>query len=309
MTRGRGIPTAINLSLASVYAAVNLYQFFILPLVLLPKNPRWAWTLLPLALFTNPFWSLIHEAIHELFHPDRAANGFAGRLLAIMFGAPFRILRVSHLLHHKLNRLPVEGTEYFDRRKSTRASAAPGYYFQILLGLYLVELVSPLFFSLPRRWLQAFKVKYLPGRSVSAILMQNWLSADALREIRVDGACAYFWLGLSFYCYASHWPLLVALVTARAFLISFLDNLYHYETPVGDIFYAKNLRLPAPLSGVLLNFNLHGIHHINPAISWIDLPAAFRVQAAEFQGSYVSAALRQLRGPLALQDLPGGTPG
>lgn len=305
---GRGIATATNLCLASFYAAVNLYQFFILPLVLLPKNPHWAWTLLPLALFTNPFWSLIHEAIHDLFHPNRAANGFAGRLLAVMFGAPFRILRVSHLLHHKLNRLPVEGTEYFDRRKSTRASAAPGYYFQILLGLYLVELVSPLFFSLPRRWLQAFKDKYLPGRSVSAILMQNWLSADALREIRVDGLCAYSWLALSLYCYGAHWPLLVALVTARAFLISFLDNLYHYETPVGDIFYAKNLRLPTPLSVVLLNFNLHGIHHINPAISWIDLPTAFRVQAAEFQGGYVSAALRQLRGPLALQDLPGGTP-
>jgi hypothetical protein len=303
MTRGRGIPTAINLSLASVYAVVNLYQFFILPLLLLPKNPRWAWTIA--AGVVRNLLEPDSRAIHDLFI-NRAANGFAGRL-SRSCSAPFRILRVSHLLH-RLNRLPVEGTEYFDQRKSTRASAAPGYYFQILLGLYVIELVGPLFFFLPRRWLQAFKDNYLPRGTVSAILIQNWLSGDALREIRVDGACAYFWLGLSFYCYGSHWPLLVALVTARAFLISFLDNLYHYETPVGDIFYAKNLRLPAPLSGVLLNFNLHGIHHINPAISWIDLPAAFRAQAAEFQGSYVSAALRQLRGPLALQELPGGTP-
>lgn len=305
MIHSRSIPTAINISLAAFYAAANLYQFFILPLWFLPVNTAWAWTLLPLALLTNPFWSLIHEAIHDLFHPNRAINGFAGRLLAVLFGAPFRILRLSHLLHHKLNRLPVEGTEYFDKRKSSKGAAAPGYYFQILFGLYLVEVMSPLWFFLPRSWLQAFKDKFLPRDSVSGILMQNWLGAEALREIRIDGLLALSWFGLSFYVYGAHWPILLAMVAARGFLISFLDNLYHYETPVGDIFYAKNLRLPTPLSKLLLNFNLHGIHHVNPAISWINLPQAFEVQNGEFQGGYFTAAWRQLRGPIALQDLPG----
>ena len=54
--------------------ALNLYQFFILPFWLLPGNRVWAWTLLPAALLTNPFWSLIHEAIHDLFHPRRPVN-------------------------------------------------------------------------------------------------------------------------------------------------------------------------------------------------------------------------------------------
>ena len=305
MIHSRSIPTAINISLAAFYAAANLYQFFILPLWFLPVNTAWAWTLLPLALLTNPFWSLIHEAIHDLFHPNRAINGFAGRLLAVLFGAPFRILRLSHLLHHKLNRLPVEGTEYFDKRKSSKGVAAPGYYFQIIFGLYLIEVMSPLWFFLPRSWLQAFKDKFLPRDSVSGILMQNWLGAEALREIRIDGLLALSWFGLSFYVYGAHWPILLAMVAARGFLISFLDNLYHYETPVGDIFYAKNLRLPTPLSKLLLNFNLHGIHHVNPAISWINLPQAFEVQNGEFQGGYFTAAWRQLRGPIALQDLPG----
>lgn len=306
MIHSRGIPTAINFSLAAFYAAANLYQFFVLPLWLLPVNTAWAWTLLPLALLTNPFWSLIHEAIHDLFHPNRAINGFAGRLLAVLFGAPFRILRLSHLLHHKLNRLPVEGTEYFDKRKSSKAAAAPGYYFQILIGLYLVEVMSPLWFVLPRAWLQAFKDRFLPRDSVGGILMQNWLGAEALREIRIDGLLALSWLAISFYVYGAHWPILLAMVSARGFLISFLDNLYHYETPVGDIFYAKNLRLAAPLSKLLLNFNLHGIHHLNPAISWINLPQAFEVQKSDFQGGYFTAAWCQLGGPIALQDLPGG---
>lgn len=306
MIQSRGIPTAINFSLAVFYAAANLYQFFILPLWLLPVNTAWAWTLLPLAFLTNPFWSLIHEAIHDLFHPNRAINGFAGRLLAVLFGAPLRILRLSHLLHHKLNRLPVEGTEYFEKRTSSKVAAAPGYYFQILFGLYLVEVMSPLWFVLPRAWLQVFKDRFLPRDSVSGILMQNWLGAEALREIRIDGLLALSWLAISFFVYGTHWPILLAMVAARGFLISFLDNLYHYETPVGDIFYAKNLRLAAPLSKLLLNFNLHGIHHLNPAISWINLPQAFEVQKSEFQGGYFTAAWRQLGGPIALQDLPGG---
>jgi hypothetical protein len=171
-----------------------------------------------------------------------------------MFGSPFRILRLSHLLHHKLNRLPVEGTEYFDRTKNSKAAAAPGYYFQICFGLYLVELASPLWFFLPRAWLQAFKNKYLPSGSVSGMLMQNWLGAEALREIRLDGLLALSWLALSLYAYGEHWLILAAIVAARGLLISFLDNLYHYETPVGDIFYAKNLRLSAPLDKLLLHF-------------------------------------------------------
>ena len=306
--RNGGVPGVLNCVLALFYLVVNFYQFIILPLWLLPVERRWAWTLLPLALLTNPFWSLIHEAIHDLFHSNRSVNAFAGRLMAILFGSPFRILRLSHLLHHRLNRMPVEGTEYYDQTKSSKATAAPGYFFQIFLGLYLIELVSPIGFFLPRAWLRRFKERYLRPESVSAILMQNWLSTESLREIRIDGLLTVSWLSLSFWLYGQDWPLIAAALVARGFLISFLDNVYHYETPVSDVFYAKNLRLPPPLAMLLLNFNLHGIHHINPAISWINLAKAFETQGGKFQGSYFATALRQLHGPIALQELPQGAP-
>jgi len=309
MNRGRGIPSVVNLCLAYFYLAINLYQFFVLPLWLLPASKSWAWTLLPLALLTNPFWSLIHEAIHDLFHPSQTVNRFFGRLLAIVFGAPFRILRMSHLLHHKLNRLPIEGTEYYDRTNGSKASAAPGYYFQIVLGLYLVEVLSPLFFFLPRFCLGWFKKRFIRAGTVSALLMDNWLGRDSLREIRCDGVATVLWLTLAFVCYGEYWPLLLTALLGRGFLISFLDNIYHYETPVSDLFYAKNLSLAAPLNKLLLNFNLHGIHHVNPAIPWIHLPQAFKAQAGEFYGGYFTAAARQLHGPLALQDLPHAAAG
>lgn len=307
-SRSRGIPILINVSLACFYAALNLYQFIALPLWLLPRNMMWAWTLLPLGLLTNPFWSLIHEAIHDLFHPSREVNALVGRFLAILFGSPFRILRMSHLLHHKLNRMPIEGTEYYDRTKASKAAAAPGYYFQVFIGLYLVEILSPLFFFLPRFCLQWFKARYMRTNSVSSLLMDNWLRRQALHEIRVDGLWTMSWLTLSFFCYGEHWPLLFMVLLGRGLLISFLDNIYHYETPVGDIFYAKNLWLAGPLTKLLMNFNLHGIHHVNPAIPWIHLPRAFEVQAGRYYGGYFAAALRQLHGPIALQDLPHGAP-
>jgi fatty acid desaturase len=306
--RTSGVPTVANFTLAFLHIALNLYQFIVLPVWLLPAAAGWGWTLLPLALLSNPFWSLIHETIHDLFHPNRRINACFGRVMAILFGSPFRILRLSHLLHHKLNRLPVEGTEYYDRSKKSKASAAPGYYFQILFGFYLVEVISPLLFFLPRSWIGRFKDRWLRSESVSAILMQNWLSHEALREIRFDGLLSVSWLSLSFLCYGEYWPLLLAALLARGFLISFLDNAYHYETPVSDIFYAKNLRLVAPAAKLLLHFNLHGVHHVNPAIPWIHLPNAFDAQAGRFQGGYFSASLNQLRGPIALQDLPHAAP-
>jgi fatty acid desaturase len=297
------IPTTVNISLAICHAAINLYQFFILPWWLLPSDHRWAWTLLPLAVLSNPFWSLIHEAIHDLFHSNRKVNATFGRALSVMFGSPFRILRLSHLLHHKLNRTPIEATELYDKENSSLLVAASGYYFQILGGLYLVELVSPLLFFFPRLWVRKVKTRFIKPESVTGILMQNWTQEEAVREIRIDGLIILVWLGLSRFCYGTDWPLLAAVLVTRGFLISFLDNVYHYRTPVNEIFYAANLRLPKALARVLLNFNFHGLHHQNPAIPWIRLPGTFREQARSFQGNYFAAAARQLCGPVALQEL------
>ena len=302
--RKSDIPTRINLTLAGCHTLLNVYQFIILPLWLLPLNFQWAWTLLPIAFLNNPYWSLIHEAIHDLFHPIRRVNMLSGRAMAIVFGSPFQILRLSHLLHHKLNRTPIEGTELYERHKSSLAMAACGYYFQILGGLYAVEFLSPLLFFLPRRLLVQFKRRFVKPDTVSGILMQNWSQDQALREIRIDGVLILAWFAAALFCYGSYWPLLVAIVAGRGFLISFLDNVYHYRTPVNDIFYASNLWLPAPPTKILLNFNFHGIHHKNPAIPWIRLPVVFREQSESFHGNYLAAAARQLRGPVPLQDLP-----
>ncbi|MGH7825174.1 MAG: fatty acid desaturase family protein [Candidatus Binatia bacterium] len=300
-----GVSTGLNLFLAALYVLVNVFQFLILPSWLLREDLRWSLLLLPLAFLTNPFWSLIHEAIHDLLHPNRRLNAIAGRLLAVMFGSPFRILRSSHLLHHKLNRAPAEGTEYYERGKRPVLVAATGYYFQILGGLYLAEIMSPLLFFLPRSAIRSVKERFVDRESVSGILLQSWTRRDSVREIRIDGGLIILLFTLSLICYGSYWPLLVLVLAGRGLLISFLDNVYHYRTPVNDIFYANNLRLPRILAKPMLNFNLHGVHHRNPSVPWKRLPLAFREQAQTYHGNYFAAAARQLAGPTALQDLPG----
>ena len=290
------VPTTLNLCLAAAHLLANLYQLFILPLFLLPVSPWWLWTLAPLAALNNPFWSLIHEAIHDMFHPSRGVSRAAGRVLGIVFGAPFLVLRLSHLLHHKLNRTPVEATEPYDPATTPKARAACGYFFQVLGGLYLLEFISAWLFFLPRRTLHEMERKRFYGNDLPGHLMRGLMRDEAITEMRTDGALILVLFALSALSYGAYWPWLVVALVTRAFLISFLDNVYHYGTPINDIFYARNLFLSPPLSAGLLYFNLHGIHHKNPSIPWIGLPAAFRSHAVAFEGNYFTAALDQWGG-------------
>ena len=101
------VPWAAKFSLAAFHLILNLYLMFFLPLLLLPVSPWSGLTALMVAGLSNAFWSLIHEAIHDMLHPSRRVNMAAGRMLGIIFGAPFLVLRTSHLLHHKLIRSPL----------------------------------------------------------------------------------------------------------------------------------------------------------------------------------------------------------
>ncbi len=303
------IPAALNFSLGGLHVLVNLYQFFFLPLFLLPSTPWWALTLVPLALLNNPFWSLLHEAIHDMFHPSRRWNRVAGKVLAVFFGSPFIVLRLSHLLHHKLNRSAVEATELYSPEKITSARASLGYYGHIFGGLYFLEIASPLLFFLPRIALRRLERKYFSGADLSGNLMKGLLRDEAVHETRADGLLIFGLLAASAACYGAYWPLLAVVFLARAFFISFLDNVYHYGTPIDDTFYARNLSLPAVCSAGLLNFNLHGIHHRNPAIPWIGLPQVFRQQSMQFEGNYFSAAFRQFDGPRTRSEMSGSPAG
>ena len=301
------IPQTPNFGLAAIHIFVNIFQLFILPLFLLPRGMWWSVTVIAIAALNNPLWALIHEAIHDLFSSSSRINSALGRLLSIFFGAPFHVLRLTHLSHHKFNRSPLEkGTEIYDPEEVSRVKASFGYFYYILCGLYLLEVSSTLLFFLPPNIFRKLRQRLVDRGNIQEKWLAGKFTDDKLiREIRMDGIAICLIFGLSAFCYREHWQLLAGLLMARMFLISFMDNVYHYRTPLHATISGHNLSLPRIFSMLLLNFNLHRVHHRNPGVPWTKLPEFFAQHRERFDRNFFVAAMDQLYGPIPLTDLPG----
>ncbi|HUO45034.1 MAG TPA: fatty acid desaturase [Burkholderiales bacterium] len=294
-----GAPDRFNILLALCFVAAGAWQLVLLPLLLLPRNGMWGLTLIPLALLTNTLWALIHEAIHGSLHSSRRVNAGLGRALAIVFGAPFALLRWGHLLHHAYSRTPRERSEVFDPAQTGRRRFAYAYYFRLCGGLYLAEVLGAPLLLMPERWLRRAGSSLARDDNVVALLLQKLAAPQTLREARLDAAVIVALLIASAWCYGAYFWMLAAALLARGFLVSVTDNVYHYGTPLTDVRAANNLELPRPLQALLLNFNLHGVHHRAPDLGWRALEAEFR-RVGAFDGDFAAALLDQFRGPLPL---------
>ncbi len=309
-TSGAQVPVAANGFLTVGFVALGLFQFLLLPAWLLPADPAWGWVLVPAAFATTTFWALIHESFHGGLHPDGATNQRLGRLLCVAFGAPFRLLRFGHLMHHRLSRTRWERTEVAEVTP-VGVACRIGFYARLLLGLYAAEVAANAAVFLPRAVLRRWAAARLPGGrggepDLLAAAERQLLSPAALAELRTDAAAVSVLLVASAWLYGPHWPLLLALLAARGLLVSFLDNAYHYGTPLDDPRYAHDLRLPSWASRAVLHFNLHGVHHRYPTLPWPALPARFAAEQGHYAGGFVPMAVRQLAGPIPSARLAAG---
>ncbi|CQD19022.1 Fatty acid desaturase [Mycobacterium lentiflavum] len=278
-------------------------QLVVLPLWMLPADAAFGWLLVPIALLSMPFWSLIHEAIHGTLIGHRPWNDRFGRVLAIGYGAPFVLLKSAHLLHHRYNRTRRERTEIYDPATSSWAAAAPGYYLHLLGGLYVIEAASVLLVAAPRR-LWRYLARLLDSPDTFAGMLLEGISRRHLREFRADAVSVVLVYVAAGFAYGRHVWMLVAALVARAVLISIADNAYHYGTRLDARLEALNLRLPGLLERLLLAFNLHGVHHRHPGLPWYELRSAFLADGDEFHLGWFTATARQLRGPISA-DAPG----
>lgn len=303
MDRETRLYRRLNLTLAGGLVGLHALQLFILPVWLLPLDPAWGWLLLLPVLLTNTWWSLIHDAIHGSLSPDKAANRRLGRLQCILFGASFDLLRWGHLLHHALSRTRRERAEVFEADRDNRLVFSLDYYFRLLGGLYLFEVLGSLLFLLPRAVIQALADRLARDSNPVAALTDKMLAPESLAAARVDAALILLVHALAFACYGPQAWMLLAALAGRALLISVMDNVWHYATPLEDSRYARNLRLPGWGGRLLLHFNLHGAHHLRPTLAWWQLPAFHRDSTAGYQGNLPAALLAQLRGPIAADQL------
>ena len=291
------IPVKINTVLAMLFLVLQGLFYFILPL-LLHKTALWALCLIPITLLTTSYWSLIHETIHGTFHPHKGINQLAGRILCLFFPAPFGVLRLGHLMHHRFNRSNLDRSEVYAGQMVKRFSTTMRFYVRLLVGLYLLEVLSSILVLLPNRLVRSLIERNTKGeKKVLNYCEKHLLNNKAYWRNRIDAMAIIAMLSGSICLYGANWPVLLVALLLRGLFISFFDNAYHYDTRLDDRMAAYNLALSPLFAKTILYFNLHRTHHRFPSLPWNTLPRAMTLSQDETDGPYLGMSLRQLAGP------------
>jgi fatty acid desaturase len=283
------IPARLNVVLAVVLVAtlgMLLWTAGRLSLVwcVLVLAPLWG-------IVMNAVYSLIHECEHNLFHPDRRVNEAAGVLLALLFPAPFHLLRQGHLGHHLRNRSDDEAFDLFFPDDNALWKHLQLY--GILAGLYwVVVALSSLLALLSPSLLGPDRVRF--DRPTAALLAS--LNPRYAGLIRLE-AFAIMVLHASLPWLLSV-PLSHYVIVLYGFALSWsgLQYVHHFGT-VRDVRRgARNLRTWRWLDALWLNHNHHLTHHVHPTVPWIHLPRIPLGADGTRQG-LLGAYVRMWKGP------------
>jgi fatty acid desaturase len=252
----------------------------------------WALLLLSLGfgIVGNSTYAMLHEAEHNLLHPNARINHAAGVCLALFFPAPYHLLRQGHLGHHIRNRsdddafdLYFEGENRFWKYLQLYGTVTGMFWVLIAITnvvlVFRPSIIAPKYSTFNRpteAFLESLNPKF--GRLIQL---------EALAAIGLHAAMIYFW-DIPFL----HW---LAVMFGFGLSWSSMQYAHHYGT-VRDVRRgAMNLKTFAWLDLVMLNHNWHLNHHMHPSIPWIYLPHLS--DAPEPRGNLSAAYLRVWRGP------------
>ena len=252
------------------------------------------------SFLNNTMFSLMHEAVHGVFHPNPTVNDAAGRVAAAFFPCAFSLQRAFHLAHHRNNRSACERFDFYAPDENRALKFAQWYC--ILTGLYWIA--SPVFcliYGLTAGWVpwtRLLGTNTTFGRQTSAEPFLDSLRSvspaaariDAAISIAIQGTIIYIldislagWL-LCYACFAVNWSSLQ--YTDHAF--STLDNKEG----------AWNLRVNPVARLIFLNYHHHLAHHREPGRPWTELPRL--VRAGDPSPSFWSVYWRMWAGPRPL---------
>lgn len=218
-----------------------------------------------------PF-SLMHEAVHGVFSPNRWRNDFFGMLAAAIFPTSFTMQKVAHLGHHRRNRTDEELYDYYLPTQS-KASKNFSLYAGNLLGLYwfcipfsnLIYLIAPWLYT--SKWFvegPARTLGFEPYVKEIAQLpkLRIWLECllAFTYQVLVWLMLDLNWQGwlLCYWAFALHW--------------SALQYVDHAWSPRDVINGAWNLKVLPITRALTLNYHYHLAHHRTPQVPWVYLP-------------------------------------
>jgi len=283
------IPARRNLGIAAMLVAL----FFGTMTAAAHATAVWQIVLLAFAFAVvgNSIYAVIHEAEHGMLHPNRYVNDGLGAGLAVLFPAPYHLIRQGHLGHHRRNRSDDEAFDcYFDGdhpwlKRLVLYGIITGFYWILVACSNVLVLVVPFLFT--RRHFEFDRP--------SAAFMEA-LDPRLFRLIQLEGAVAILFhtmlvwlLGISPGVYA-------VVYFGFGFSWSAMQYVHHYGTERHVIDGARNLRFFRWIDAVWLNHNWHLVHHQRPNVPWIYLPVLGAETPAPRE-SLVWHYLRMWRGP------------
>jgi len=281
---------------------ISALQFGLFPILF---EPGWigAGVLVLVATFTEPLhYGLMHESIHGNLLPGESRNRGAGRALGIALGLPWETMRFGHLAHHGFNRHDFDRPEALAPNRS-RVISAIAYYFNLVIGNAIAYAIAPFLTVVPvsaMRWVLE-NVDRNPDTAPLRMAALRAFSTPAKRHaVQFDLAAIVALDALALWLWGAWWPVFVASIVARWFMLSLLDNAPHYGMPLDSGLNARNTRIARWASWLVLNQNFHGVHHHNPQLPWHELPRKFVHSDERYEGGWFGALLRQFRGPLQL---------
>ena len=238
----------------------------------------------------NSAYAMLHEAEHNLLHPNRTINQAVGTILAFFFPAPFHLIRQGHIGHHIRNRSDDEAFDlYFDDENRwwkcvQLYGTLTGLFWVLIYLTNLVVLVKPAIvapsrarFNRPTEaFLESLNPKY-----------RRLVQLEALIIVALHASLIVWW----------HIPIAhyAAVLFGFGFLWSAMQYAHHYGTVRDVAKGAMNLKTTPMLDWIWLNHNWHLNHHMRPTVPWLYLPRLTEQDAP--RGHLVSAYLREWRGP------------
>jgi fatty acid desaturase len=291
------IPGLLNLLLLAAAVATAALLLWIASHASLPAVVAAA---IAFSFVNNTVFSLMHEAVHATFHPNRLVNETAGRIAAALFPTAFSLQRAFHLSHHRNNRSERERFDYFAPGESRVLKCLQWYC--ILTGLYWLS--APLFCLIYActagvvRWSRLFTAGNRFARQTSAETFLEVLDGVPLRTVRLDVATSvlgqiglFYLLDLSL----AGWAWCYAFFAVNWSSLQYAD---HAFSTLDKYEGAWNLRVNSLVRFLFLNYHYHLVHHRSPGIPWIYLPRL--VRAGDPSRSFWSVYLSMWRGPRPL---------
>lgn len=190
-----------------------------------------------IAIYT--MYTVMHDAAHRIAHRSKWFNNLMGRVCAFHEGITFQLFRFSHMQHHRFTNHPQRDPDYVIGRK-------PRWLFPIWVMVRLLH--DNTFMIQQKLWRRRELIEHVFTMSLQVV--------TAVLFASILGWKSVIWLWL------------IPLIIAAALVEVTVAWLVHFPHESTKEYEHTRLLKSRVLQVLMLNQNLHLVHHVWPGIPW-----------------------------------------